>query len=279
MQIDKPVLGQLTQGTIFTAATAENYVGVPVWGLCITARCDVAHENKTRVFNYVPVVRYEDWIRGDGARVITDRLSVDQLGIAKAFLSQKGKSVSLLESYSPTYIAEKFFPLKNGDRDNEKFHTIAEKLSRIGQASDAIPLSQEKLTEITLINKKIAEKAIKELWSNQLSGYYFLPDIGITEHTSECGYVVLLREIHHIARHAAAAIANGTSKDSSEGILFPLKDHNFSVFDFSYPTAKLKSPWTEHLMQQFSILFGRIGLPDSSTETLNILYKAMNHGG
>ena len=83
LMIEKPILGQLTQGSIFSAASAENYKKVPVWGICITARCDVAHETKTSVFNYVPIVRYEDWLLVDGSKIIIDKIYNAVRGKAK----------------------------------------------------------------------------------------------------------------------------------------------------------------------------------------------------
>lgn len=277
MHIEKPVLGQITQGTIFTAATAENYRDIPVWGLCITARCDVAHENKARVFNYLPVVRFEDWLLEDGARSVVERIWVDTLGTARDFLTRNGKSVSILDSYPPSEVAEMLFPMTKSDREGEKFHAIARKLTEITEARSAIPLSKKKLADIASSSKKISEKVLKELWSGQLAGYYYLTNIGDTDHPSKHGYVVLLREVHHISRSAAAAIAKGASSEDIAMARSLSQAYDFSVFDFAYPTAKLKSPWIEHLMQQFSLLFVRIGLPDPSVDSFKNLCGVLNN--
>jgi hypothetical protein len=277
MYIEKPVLGQITQGTIFTAVTAESYLNIPVWGLCITARCDVAHENKARVFNYLPVLRYEDWILQDGAYILIERIWSVVFGKAKEFLVQKGKSSSVLDSYPPVQIAKNLFPDARDEKDLAKFLEIASKLEKISEARRSIPLSKKSFSEIASLDKKVSEKTIKELWANQLQGYYFLPNIGETEHSSSCGYVVLLREVHHVSRNLANAVARGISKqDTSKDAP---KSHvcNFSVFDFAYPTGKIQSPWVEHLMQQFSLLFSRIGLPDPAEDSLNILIERINN--
>jgi hypothetical protein len=54
-QILKPTLGLLSQGTIFSCASAEDYPDCLVHGLVITARCDIA-QSKVPIFNYLPVV-------------------------------------------------------------------------------------------------------------------------------------------------------------------------------------------------------------------------------
>ncbi|WP_286138214.1 hypothetical protein, partial [Methylomonas methanica] len=99
--LDKPILGQITQGTVFTAACGENYPTKPVWGLCITARCDVAHENKAQVFNYVPIVRYDDWLLVDGGRIILDRIYTDLLNTAKNAIRSIEKSDTVFNFYDP----------------------------------------------------------------------------------------------------------------------------------------------------------------------------------
>lgn len=83
---------------------------------------------------------------------------------------------------------------------------------------------------------------------------------------AQCGYVALLREVKHIPRELALAIASGLDADAylalqqqqpeCAGRLAVGKD------DFSLPLGILRSPDIEHLMQEFSWLFGRIGIED-----------------
>jgi hypothetical protein len=271
MHIEKPILGQITQGTIFTAATAESYPGLPVWGLCITARCDMAHENKIGVFNYVPIIRYEDWLKCDGARILTDRIGAELNGALKNFLTANNKSETILESYSPNQIADTLFP------GNAKFLDLAKKFETLHARRQEIPINQKKLSDLVLMNKKISEKAIKELWSNQLMGYYFFNDIGQTDHGSEKGYVVLLREVHHLPRNVATAIADGYLIEDQPVVgtnEFLLKNN---PFDFACSIGVIKSPWIEHVLQQFSIMFSRIGLPDPKPASLKLLHEAMTY--
>lgn len=276
--LEKPVLGKITQGTIFTAACSENYQSKPVWGLCITARCDVVHENKAQVFNYVPIVRYDDWLLADGGRIILDRIYVELLNAAKNTITSLGKSDTVFDSYDPIQIANTFFPgiSEKADKATKRFHETAALLMSIQALRSRTTIELNKLTSICESQKKITDKAVRELWSNKLLGYYFIPTVGETENNSNCGYVALLREIHHIPRSVASAIGNGLSKEDIKmsSNASPLC---FDAFDFSYPTGKLKSPWIEHLMQQFSLLFTRIGLPDPTVSTLSPLIEAIKH--
>lgn len=271
MHIQKPVLGQLTQGTLFTGATAENYPLLPVWGLCITARCDMAHENKVQVFNYVPVIRYEDWLRCDGAKLIADRITADLLGRMKSILEDSKKSITVLESYSPIEIAKTLLP------GNSNFETLAQKFNICAQIRREPRLTSEQRNQLVSVNRKIAEKFVKELWANQLVGFYFLDDIGMTDHPSDCGYVVILREVHHLPRNVASAIGGGYLIGDC-----PITGTNefcskTTPFDFACTTGVIKSPWIEHVLQQFSIMFSRIGLPDPKPQTLKFLHEALSY--
>lgn len=271
MHIEKPILGEITQGTIFTAAGAENYLELPVWGLCITARCDMAHENKVRVFNYVPIVRYEDWLRYDGARILVDRIGAEIRGALKKILVDSGKSDSILDSYSPTEIYNTIFP------SNKQFGELAKKMEFISLIKTQTSFTNNDLINLVKLNKRISEKTVKELWSNQLTGYYFFDHIGDTEFKSENGYVVLLREIHHIPRAVATAIAEGyLVEDAPDAIVSGIVSKN-NPFDFASSVSVIKSPWIEHVLQQFSFMFSRIGLPDPQPASLQKLYKALNN--
>lgn len=270
MHIEKPVLGDITQGSIFTAANTENYSEKPTWGLCITARCDMAHENKVQVFNYIPIVRYEDWILEDGAKILINRIKCEVEATAKDFLRSKGKADDILDFYPPNKILNTFFP------ENLKFKEITEKLESLKLLQNNFPSKIDDIKKITIGKNKTCEKFLKELWSNQLSGYYYLDDIGETEFGSKSGYVILLREVHHVPKKTAKAIGNGILLDNENGFDFR-GNLNSKIFDFSYTIGVLKSPWIEHLMQQFSIMFSRIGLPDPSTTSLTNLNKATIH--
>lgn len=277
--IGKPVLGQLTQGSIFSAAVAENYGMVPVWGICITARCDVAHENKTSVFNYIPVVRYEDWLLMDGAKIIVERMHNTVRGNAKEILRRKELSETLLDGYSPKVLADEFFPITAAktDQESQKFHKIADQLTKLQDTLAGAATTKADIIEIREYQKKKFDEVISELWSNKLPSYYFLPSIGNSDLGSEKGYVCILREIHHIPRNIANAISMGV--DAKDEILRNAQGNvpSFSVFDYALSTGKLNSPWIEHFMQQFSMLFSRIGLPDPEGTVLNNLYEVFNN--
>jgi hypothetical protein len=273
-EVEKPILGKLTQGSIFTAAVAEGYTDFPVWGFCITARCDFAHEGKAQVFNYVPIVRFEDWLRVDGGRLLIDKVETDLLNDARNCLKAIDKSPSVLEFHSIADLFQIFFPDESAksSKNGSRFSLLVEQISKIEILKKKKIIARSDVAVLAGYKRVTSEKLIKDIWSNKLQGYYFLDEIGNTEHSSSLGYVVLLREIHHLPANVAKKIALGVDSESPDG-----DELNFSVFDFSQAIGKLKSPWVEHLMQNFSLLFSRIGLTDPLVDKYKSLCEVLNH--
>src|SRR6185437_14404396 len=102
-------MGKVTQGTIFCCARAEDYIGCQVHGLVITARCDVAND-KTPIFNYLPVVSMHDWLDRDGGTLLASRIANDAINTFENELKKAGHSPSILETESLIDITQTLFP-------------------------------------------------------------------------------------------------------------------------------------------------------------------------
>lgn len=108
VQIIRPLLGRLTQGCLFTCARAENYGHCRVYGLVITARCDV-EQDKYPILNYLPVVSLDDWLLVDGFDILHARLDAEADGGLKGCMKEGGVAESILFSMSPSDIQAAFF--------------------------------------------------------------------------------------------------------------------------------------------------------------------------
>ncbi|MBO7825937.1 hypothetical protein [Burkholderia pseudomallei] len=267
--ISEPRMGRITQGTVFCGGRAEEYTGLPVWGVVITARCDTTHE-KTPIVNYLPVVRIEDWLLGHGGMLSIDRELAEVRNRFRNLLTKKQLSASLLEVHAPAEVAELHFPVPAADGSNKaakdaKDATDARQLaSLVSQFEECLrnhlPNRDAILRAVAECQKSV-EAIVRELIGHKLAGYYFLPSLGkLTENHSENGYVVLLREVHHMPRMGVTQLIEGISKDALDPKVS--RGLSFDCFDFAFPVAELDSPWTEHLMQSFCNLFGRIGVAD-----------------
>ena len=100
---DFPKTDQFTQGTIFSCGYAEEYEGVAIYGLVITARCDAA-QDKAPIYSFVPVVALKDWIMSDGAQIIIERSILDHQNTRKNILLGIDLSASLLKTKTPDEI-------------------------------------------------------------------------------------------------------------------------------------------------------------------------------
>jgi hypothetical protein len=264
--VGRPRMGPMTQGTIFSCAVAEDYPRCTTHGLIITARCDVAND-KVRTYNYIPIVALNDWLHHDGRLILADRLLSETRGKVRGILKDSGFSPSILETESPRMVLKTLYE----DTDNNpkgakfrpRFRELCDRYELACQAaaSDAPEGICIQLAEVV---PSLRDGLITELATQRLAGYYFLDCLELDG--DDNGYVALLREVQAIPRAAAMAVASGL-----DAFLFaemcrtePLLVGRLRIGtdEMAMPIGIVLSPNLEHLMQSFSLLFGRIGIPD-----------------
>lgn len=264
---DAPLENEFTQGTVFSCAYAEDYPETPCYGLVITARCDAA-QDKTPIFSYIPVVPIDDWMLCDGASIAMDRVHAECLNTLKNHLMAASLSESLLETKTLDEIYESHFRPK----ENEKAWTtrcvkMKESIDTYvrNQQLRSLSGSREKRRLHLVANSKKVDAVLKELSGNRLNGFYLLRNMPLLNGI-EVNSVALLREIHHIPTTLAREIVGGLCKDDWEARSdSTLQCPRFVASDdLATPVAKLKSPWIEHVMQNFTMLFARIGVADNN---------------
>lgn len=254
MKLGDAKIGNLSQGTIFTCAKAERYSEQVVHGLVITARCDIA-QDKFPVLNYVPVVTLDNWLMVDGFDIIRERAERESRGKLRGFLKTQGLAESILIAQSLHDIYDSLLPtLKKKEPDQLKAIIAQIELSTINHRT--------KISEFFSEFDHIKCTLIEELIHHKVNGYYFLPNVYIDE--SKRGYVVLLREATFVPREVAPLIAHGVDLPTLKASETPniLNCLNFSIDDFAMPISQVPSPEIEHILQSFSMMFGRIGLAD-----------------
>jgi len=268
---EPPKQGQFTQGTIFSCGYAEKYTNKTVYGLVITARCDAA-QLKVPIYSFIPVVSLRDWIFRDGADILLRRIIDDAENSLKNILREIDISASILRTTPKNEIIEKLLkPLAIKDRRFEK------NLNKFSQASLLISECEKALLEFDqdlicqCLNKspKTLEKLIKELSSNKTMGHYLLRTLPTLEGDSG-DHVALLREVHHIPNTVAQRMIKGISKADwmNESIELSQCPAFISNEDYCMPLGKLRSPWIEHVMQNWAMLFSRIGVEDIDSNSV-----------
>ena len=208
-----PEYGNLTQGTVFSCAQAFQYEDCKIFGLAITARCDIA-QGKYPVLNYLPIVRLEDWLRRDGLDILFDQEERSQSDTMKGMLKQANVSESLLLSIPLSNIADTHFPENTGNRgknkSNNKFREhikLVEEFSNIKETGDYEVsynwFKSKQPNEIT--------KLVRRLSRHDVLGHYFLETLS-HEDGDAGGYVCLLRQVHTISRHIAEYLGKGLER-------------------------------------------------------------------
>ena len=262
MPIKEPLLGQLNQGSIFSCAKAERYPKCKVGGVVLTARCDL-EQDKYNVLNYAPVVSLADWLKIDGYELMVSRVATDLNSRIQSALKTVELPSSILNSQTPATILETCIRAHDADKRLKKaearFIDLDERIQHLARWREGYSS-----VNIDLFDRcePFARTVVKELIHHKHAGYYFLPRIEAGSEDS--GFIALLREVNHLPRELARLIAIGMDASNSNLSSNPhwLTYVDFTASDFAMPIGEIKSPEVEHLLQTFSHLFGRIGLPD-----------------
>lgn len=263
---DVPRENEFTQGTVFSCGYAEAYQATSVYGLVITARCDAAQE-KAPMFSYIPVLSLSDWVLGDGANIIVERIAADCKNTIKNYLKLANLSESLLMTKRLDEIYDTHFKSleaeKGWEKNCSKLRVAIEAYKKNDNLRDEMQDKERRRMHL-VANATHTDNVIKELTKNKLLGFYLLRGMPTLD-DSAGDFVALLREIHHIPSVLAREIVDGLTKDS-----WLQRKQNaaqcpkfWDQDDLAAPVARLKSPWIEHLMQNFSMLFTRIGVADN----------------
>ena len=124
----------------------------------------------------------------------------------------------------------------------------------------------------------LAKGLVRELIHQYLTGFYFLPGMEasvLSAGDPAAGYVVLLREVRHMSRDLAKAVNAGLDKYAYDHLQNGIPTSSACLVirpdDLAMPVAALNSPYLEHFMQTFTLLYSRIGLPDPSSALLDDL--------
>lgn len=251
----------LNQGIIFIGAIAEQYQECAVYGLIITARCDIA-QDKVHLYNYLPVVPFSAWMEKDFLHIIIPAIKNDLLQSVKNLLKNSGFSDSILLSATPTEIYQKLIKGYATKKTKDNFEKYLSQLQKV----EGIEKEFDKGKLVAIVNEfsGIRDGLLKRLVNQNLNGYYFLENVdigGINE-----GFVVLLREIQNIPRYLASKLANGFTEPEFELIIQENPHCSakvcFHSTEYIMPISQISSPNIEHLMQCFGTTFCRIGIKD-----------------
>jgi hypothetical protein len=149
----------MTQGTIFSGALAEDYVGCAVCGIVITARCDVSHDKVSR-YTYLPLVKTCNWLERDGVELSLERATKDLWNTFASHLKTCGLTERLLDTESPHRILTVLFPqcaeASAIRKMRPKLSDIAARLEKLQQLT-ACNCYRKRLHAVREINPRIVD--------------------------------------------------------------------------------------------------------------------------
>ena len=254
--ISKP-RNRITQGTIFSGVYKSYVCEVECFGLSITARCDTARDFKAPLLNFLPVIRMEDWMSHEALPRCREKVHRSSLLSLKKYLIDKDGSSVILDSFGP---ARAFARPECTDR----IFLTAKAGYEAAKRAENLFMDQRDLLPKSICKEVLT--AAREVVAHKHQDYFFLECIDATAQDTEhsLGYVVLLREVRSIPRAAALKIRSGIDTDTitDRDVAGSTSEFNLRFHELAYPVSELNSPYMEQLMQAFSSLFARVGVPD-----------------
>lgn len=260
---------RITQGSIFSCVKSPYAEGRACYGVSITARCDTARNFKAPSLTFLPLVTMEDWLWHDALpRCIDDQKKSAESSLRKHLIQKDGSSIVL-----DTFGIEAGFSTAD---TKDKGATKQKKRYKEAQEAEKVELHKWKNLPGSIANALTAEA--EKLLKGNNQNYYFVdsvePSFGEKTRSFGCGFVAILREVRAISRELALQLLEGIDYEkiheiqSVDPTAFQL---SIDKDGFCIPTGELNSPFIEQLMQNFSLLFGRVGTTDvSSTYAIEI---------
>lgn len=203
--------------------------------------------------------------------LVANELS-QQFGTLKRRLRDATVSHSLLESVSLEEVADVHFPICSGSKPQRKraqeFRVLVQQIRDFETLSNSANL-EDQFSWFTMNRPKQVEELIQRLSRHAVLGHYFLETLDVNSSNPK-GYVCLLREVSVLPRQIGEKLGRGISKSEYE-ITFTTSEVARLVFfrdELAMPIIEIGSPTIEHVLQSFSYLFGRIGVPEPSGEII-----------
>ena len=261
---EEPVIGKITQGSIFNGAKSRAYPGSnSIYGIVISPRCDI-EQMKVPLYYYLPAIKMEEWMKVDFPPIYVSMLEGEVKNALKGILKECRESESIL------------YKMRAGEVERiirkHKSHlsTKTEEKLRVLKALEKYTQGGE-FSEITCNDTSgIRKSIVNELITHKNPSFYFI------ENEQEGGFVLRMREISRLSPEMLFKLANGvdgkmTDIELAENDLRQLEDDELYM-----PLYVVKSPFIEHIMQHFLQQFNRIGIenvPKEFTERFTNLIK------
>lgn len=246
-------VSEISQGSVFNAAYCEGYELYEVLGLIITARCDIANDNKVKTYSYIPAIPFVHWKEVELIDVLkTKTLKSLEKKVANS-LRQAQFTLNNLEAFGKNkilkVIEEKNLIKKKKDKDQLELNLNSYHLITNGG----------EFKDLLTFFKKDIKSIIEGISEGKDANYFMIDNIN--------GYgavVVNLRDIYKLDRETAKKVVGGIEVNEILGQnIYRAINKNITDTCVSL-TGMLESPYIELLMQRFTNNFSRIGVENPS---------------
>ncbi len=276
-----------TQGTIIYGLRSQYYEEICCHGVIITARCDIEQE-KVKALHVLSAISLHDWVCVElFDRAFHAYLENDILGPIKQWSKENGLDFDTLLTFGP----KKTLVNINADTSlkvkvRNKLEASVSQWEKWNQLCHGCSIDKR----IKLLNGDLSSKK-KALLNELLLGrfpndFYFLPGSACDPKREYFdGLVVNLRDIIQISMQEINEIQkceiDYASLSKTETGRERIQDLSKKFFlncddDFVDIIGNIDSPWIEHLAQNFSNTFARIGvdtLPKSKLADFSDKYQ------
>lgn len=247
---------RITQGTVFYGARSP-YGEKACYGVGITARCDTARDFKASTFTFLPIVTVEDWLRHECLPKVAADMMNSVRGVLKAKLIEKVGTDIVLTAFG---VEAAFEALGESDKAVKGAKQNFEDAKKIMMPVVGV------LKELPKAVKKFLHAEFVKLTKGALQDFFYLDKVeAFPLEGHNLGHVVLLRDVRSIDRTLALTMLGGMDRVkllSCAGDNDSLGHLYLGTDELALPVSEILSPYVEKLLQNFSMLFGRIGTKD-----------------
>ncbi len=262
---------RVTQGTIFCGVKSPYPYLEYCHGICITARCDTARDFKAPSLTFLPVIPMNCWLWAEALpKAIMDQKKA-AIGVLRNHLIQLNGTAAVLDAFG---IDKAFDAAQENDKGIQRNRAL------YNEAVTAEKLSPYQWKQVPdSISKKVAVEG-NSLISGKIQDFYFIDDVeapyGVDQQRPSDGFVVNFRDVRALSRSGALEMLKGIDALRLDALVANDRSlHQLYASDeiIVYPTGELMSPYIEQLMQNFSLVFGRIGTKDVSPHYSDVIQK------
>lgn len=256
---DQQLVSEVTQGSIFSNAIATKYTD-DVYGLIISARCDLVHEGNVEYVYYLPIVDLKQWYEVDGkSYLLIKEIERKKEKLEKMCL----KHAFPFEGFSIDQLKRMGSAIKNEDEKQQFLSVVMDYFEILEKQQGGLEYEpkQERIEKLldNLRNNDLNKVILIESWEKKRQYK-----------------VILLQDLKRVKYKDVQKFGKGLCEKEIEHKYESDLNYSDNLSCFYEIVKELSSPFIEFVMQRFSQVFCRIGLEDMEKEHVAHMKSIIN---